>query len=166
MMASIQNIRLSKSKGTFSLDLLVTTIIILMMASTVISFVYFEEERILLASYELGAQVMAIGIGSAINQFTAIDPSGGNITLQLKDISRDPSDIGMTGVPFSNIIVSNVVCNYTISNGNVTVEITPTFAGTGRTRSVSASYPIFAGSLYKTGNCTDTIFVNYSKVST
>ncbi|GEM_PF-5348961 len=151
-------------RGTLSIDLLVTSIVILMLTSTIISFVYFEEERILEAGYELGAQALAISIGSAINQFIAISPDSGNLSIYVKDISNDPATISMAGIPFSNVIVTSKYCNYTISNGNVNVTIKLEFAGTGRTKIVSASYPIFAKGLYRSGDCGSTIIIDASEV--
>ncbi len=126
-------------KGILSLDFVVAMIVVMILASMVITFAYFQQEKIVEMQYKANAELLATDIGSVIDRAYAITGPNDNLTATITphDISQIDSFLG--------ILVSDASCHYNITNGVVYVKVDYSFAGTGRSGSVIARYPTVLG---------------------
>ncbi len=129
-------------KGSLSLDFIVAMIVVMTLASVVITFAYFQQEKIVEAGFRVGAELLAINVGSTLNRIVAITDPNDEIEATIT-----PHDITTTH-GFFGVIVDSTECHYNISSGYLFVTITYHMSGTGRSGKVIAEYPVIISALF------------------
>ncbi len=141
-------------RGSISLDFIIAAFVIMSFASIVLSFAYFQEEKIVEASLKARLEEMAISTGSAINRFVATEPEDGS------KLEITPHNV--TGAPFYGILFDVLSCNYSIDSGNVTFNLTYVSRPLGNERTLTAKYPVFISSSSSQRNCGESLNLTVS----
>ena len=142
------------ARGSATIDFLVALVVVMTFAAIVLSFAYFQEEKIVDANMRMRAEEMAMQAGSAINRFIASGPEDGsylNITIN-----------NATDMPMEGIFFDVIGCNYTVSSGNLTVSLAYLIKGTSAVRTVNAEYPILASLSFPVKDCGDYVNITVS----
>ena len=120
-------------RASISIDFVLSIIALLVVVSALLSFALAEVESAQVNMARLRTEAIAMGIGSAVNRFAAIQPGPGSVlSLDLKLESKD-------NTPTVLLRPSN--CNVSFSGGYVEVWLEFATLQSGEDKLVSAKYP-------------------------
>lgn len=149
-------------RGTVSLDFLFSIIVMLIIASTLFGIAFLQLEDALAMNVKYKAEIIAMSLGSSINQFSAINPDeNSKLSLTINDPKISKPDYMSGGWPDFYALSFR---NCTIDIGDVlNVTISYTRMETNIPESISAIYPIVKVSGKSNYLCNETINVLQTK---
>ncbi|MBN3037176.1 MAG: hypothetical protein JW834_01895 [Candidatus Diapherotrites archaeon] len=135
-------------QGSLSLDFLLSIIVTLVIASVLFGMAFMQIEQASAVSMKYRAEAMAMGVGSAINHFYAIDSEDpSKLTIDFSGRLQDASGKylragGIGGIGWNTIALDPMDCTVTVTGNTVNVTIGFYRMENNFQEYVSATYPI------------------------